>query len=308
MTIKDPPPRDLNADEYAFLTNYGSAALREQDPGVRAVARVAAVAAARWYHDRGVSWAEIARALGISPGALRDWRGSGEAASKRALRSGTGGSATLSRTRAWPAHGTSRPALVLVALGSPGPDQNDFAGEAAAIRRLLQPQEIEVIERCAIELGELNQELDKLRPAVLHLAAHFDFGLVRLSAGQASVAAITTTDLTRTIRAARALPELVGLTGCDTEAVCEALTDPSQPGGPILAAAGWRGRLNDPQARLFTERFYAGLATGASVGTAFEAPMITVTTRWPEQAEPYLAGNPLAVPFPSSSAKATFSQ
>jgi CHAT domain-containing protein len=160
------------------------------------------------------------------------------------------------------------------------------------------------MERCAIELGELKQDLDDLQPTVLHVAAHVEYGLVHLSAEDAKVSAATGYDLGAAIRNANVPPALVVLSGCDTGTVCQMLTGPGHlaSGIPVPAATGWHGNLNDRQARLFTERFYARLAAGATVNEAFDGPFITVTTRWPGQAQPYLSGNAVMVPFPAGPA------
>jgi CHAT domain len=295
-----PSPRHvLNADEYSLLAGYAVAVRQAPNDRVRELALAAVVQAAHYYHERGAAWAEIARALGVPVHVLREWRGTaGVSVKPRARRSASAVTGLFDAS----AHPQRHPAVrqvVLVALGTTNVSGNDFPGEAAAIRRVLRPHGIAVIERCAVELGELKQELDELHPAILHVAAHFDFGLVHLSAENGRTSATLTWDLCTSIRDTQTPPVLVVLNGCETASLSETLTD-QRPGvgKPVTTAIGWRGRLKDPQAQLFAERLYAGLASGTDAGHSFAGPQITVTARWPGQVWPRLSDSPLTIPFP----------
>lgn len=287
----------LDAQTYAFLARYGAAVRDAPDGTARQFAREAAVQAARRYHDDGVSWADISRALGIRVTTLRDWRGEAGAAKLPAPIS-----TVTELTRIVPDTGRSEVSVsptVLVALGTISVGGNDFPAEAAVLRRVLRPHGIEVTERCAVELGELQQELDRLRPAVLHLAAHLESGMVFLSAEDDKPSATSVFDLCQAIRTLDQPPRLVVLNGCDTDSACQVLTRLDQGTGlPVTAAVGWRGTITDSRARFFARRLYEQLAAGSSAGNAFQAPHLTVTTRWPGRMEPVLHGNALVSPFP----------
>jgi hypothetical protein len=174
---------------------------------------------------------------------------------------------------------------------------NDFAREIAMIRRMLRLRKIEVTERYAVEISELLQDVSALRPAIVHIAAHFSLGSVHLSLdGQTT--AILTHDLCRVIKSATAPPDLVVLNGCDTWTYADLLTRPDAAGiVQVPAAVGWSGQVTDAQARLFAERFYGQLASGDDVGTAFEAPALTITAQWPGQSEPRLFGLTTVTPL-----------
>jgi hypothetical protein len=285
------PRRLLTAGEYATLARHAGRIASAADPGQRGTAQAAAVQAARRYRRRGVGWAEIAHALGVTEATLRDWRGSQGLAVKPSLGPGTGHiiddparAAVRSQARL-PLSPTA-----YLAMGSMKASGNDFACEIAAIRRVLRLCKVEAAERCAVEISELRQDLNDLRPAVVHVAAHFNLGSVHLSLN-GETAAILTNDLCRVIHAVKAPPDLVVLNGCDTWTYADQLTRPDAAGiVHVLAAAGWRGQVTDAQARLFAERFYGELASGREVGTAFETAALTVTIQWPGQGEPRLDG------------------
>jgi hypothetical protein len=166
-----PAGRALAAGEIAVLAGYADRVRRAPDDDQRQIAQAAAVHAARHYRDRGAGWAGIARALGVSAAVLRDWRGDGAEAKPRPDPAG-------SADREAPGQAgqriTRRPGLrpmVYVALGSMQARGNDFAREAAAIRRVLRLMNIEVMERCAVEISELREEVGAMRPAIVHIAA-----------------------------------------------------------------------------------------------------------------------------------------
>jgi transposase-like protein len=286
----------LDAQTYAFLAGYGAAVRNAPDAMARRLACEVAVRTARRYHDDGVSWAEIAKALGIQIATLRDWRG-GASASKPAAPVSTVEALTTISTEA----GTGAPRtqrIALIALGAASANGNDFPAEAAAIRRMLRPHGIHVAERCAVELGELKQELDALRPAALHLAAHLQYGLVYLSAEDGKPSATSVHDVCDAIRTSEQPPRLVVFNGCDTAHACHMLTQLNEARGlPVASAIGWCGTLEDSRGRFFAQRFYAQLAGGDQVGRSFESPRLTITARWPDRTKPVLYGNALVSPF-----------
>lgn len=292
-------PRALTASQYAVLAGHAGRVASAADDSQRETATAAAVQAARRYRKRGAGWRDIARALGIPEATLREWRGNEGRASK--MRPGLGTGQTTGRSAQAAVHARTRSPLrpmAYLALGSMKANGNDFACEVAMIRRMLRLRKIEVTERYAVEISELLQDVSATRPAIVHVAAHFSLGSVHLSL-DGEAAAILTHDLCRVIKSATAPPDLVVLNGCDTWTYAEQLTRPDAAGiVQVPAAVGWHGQVTDAQARLFAERFYGQLASGDDVGTAFEAPALTITAQWPGQGEPRLFGLTGTTPLP----------
>lgn len=290
MTLR-PGRRALTADEWGFLAQCAVLIGTATNDADRDLAIATAVAAARRYRQEGVGWEEIADALGMEPAELRDWRGGASGVRKPAAggRPRVAMAPRLQRRRGW------TPAVLrwtaLVATGNAKVNGNDFAGEAAVIRQSLQPFGMIVIERFNIEIAEIRRELDESRPAVLHLAAHADFGAVHLSLDGAA-SGVLHTDLHRAIRSATVRPTLVVLNCCDSEMLARNLAALGAGGDPgVEAAVGWHGAVTDEQAQVFAGRLYRGLATASTIGQPFDDAHLTVTARWPDQAIPRLFGN-----------------
>jgi hypothetical protein len=282
------PPRRLTAGQRGVLAQCAVWLWTAGDDTDWDLAVATAVAAARRCRSAGARWAEIAEALGVAERQLREWRGgisakppAGPLPSSADRRS----AGQLSRT-------------VLIALGDPVVNGNDFAKEAATIRWLLDLHGVTVIERSNIEITEIRRELDAANPAVLHLAAHSDFGAVHLHAGSLR-SAILHADVHQTVRSAVQPPLMVVLSCCDTEQLARSLTTRGAVrGGPTVhTAIGWRGAVTDEQAHLFAEVFYRRLAEPAAVGPSFGDAHLAVTSRWKGQAEPRLFGDAAAVPL-----------
>jgi hypothetical protein len=242
----------------------------------------AAVTAAHRYRQQQASWNEIAEALGIPPDLLRDWLGSGAATSKPPLDLPPPG------PPARPQHRT--------AAGRPDHARQPQAGrqrlrrEAALIRKLLEPHGVSVVERSNVEITEFRQQLEAVRPAVLHLAAHMAFGTIHLSLDRNPVALLPD-DVHLAIRAATWRPTLVVLNCCDSDRLARSLTVDTGGQATAAAAVGWRGTVNEEQTRVFARVLYRRLAGAASLGALFDDAHLTVTATWPDQARPVLHGN-----------------
>jgi hypothetical protein len=275
------PPRRLTAQQRAWLAQCANLASSTPDPDERQQMVAAAVTAAHRYRQQQASWNEIAEALGIPPDLLRDWLGSGAATSKPPLDLPPPGP---------PAPSTGQPPAVLITLGNPKPGGNDFAAEAALIRKLLEPHGVSVVERSNVEITEFRQQLEAVRPAVLHLAAHMAFGTIHLSLDRNPVALLPD-DVHLAIRAATWRPTLVVLNCCDSDRLARSLTVDTGGQATAAAAVGWRGTVNEEQTRVFARVLYRRLAGAASLGALFDDAHLTVTATWPDQARPVLHGN-----------------
>jgi hypothetical protein len=165
------------------------------------------------------------------------------------------------------------------------------------IRQLLEPHGINVVERANVEITEFRQQLDTVRPAVLHLAAHTAFGAIHLSLDGDPVALLPD-DVHAAIRAATWRPALVVLNCCDSDRLARSLAVPAGGSAPAAAVIGWRGTVYEDQAPVFARVLYRSLAGAASLGALFDDAYLTVTATWPGQALPLLHGNAAIHPFP----------
>lgn len=212
-----------------------------------------AVAAARSYRHDGVTWREIAAALGISADVLRDWR-------SEVRRPSTSQEDTRSSPVALGHQSAAARAgsVILVATGDASVGGNDFANEVACVRKALRGQAT-VIERANIEIGELRREIDEHWPITVHLAAHADFSAIHLSLDGAPMAVLPD-DIARAIRSAAHPPSLVVLNCCDSDQLARTMVmrrDGRSVTG-VERAIGWRGAVTDEQARVFASLFYGG--------------------------------------------------
>lgn len=245
----------------------------------------AAVAAARYYRHSGVAWDEIAAALGISTDELRTWRGT--APRMESAHSTPPPARTVWELVGPPAAHPPPVGTVLVAMGDATVNGNDFASEAACVRKALRLR-APVIERANIEIAELRREIEQHRPAVVHLAAHVHMGLIHLSIDGAPMAVLPG-DIARAIQAAVNQPYAVVFNCCDTEQLAHQLArreDRLSTGATL--AIGWRGEVTDEQARTFASMLYGAYDGPHTIIAAFDDARLTVTARWPGQAMPLL--------------------
>jgi hypothetical protein len=196
-----------------------------------------------------------------------------------------------------PPHPPGATGVLMAAVGSA--KTNDFAREVAAIRTALAPLGDDVVvERFNVEIAEISPGLGAHRPAMLHIAAHSDMGCVFLCLDGAA-SAVEHFHLHRAMRDAPARPALVVLNFCDSQHLAHALVVPDALRSRTLdAAIGWRGTVTDEQARIFATQLYARLSRGDNAQASFDLADLTVTTTWPDQAEPCLNGDGSTIPFP----------
>jgi hypothetical protein len=95
---------------------------------------------------------------------------------------------------------------------------------------------------------------------------------------------------------------LAVLNFCDSQHLAHTLVVPDAiHRRTVDAAIGWRGTVTDVQARTFATHLYARLSRGDNVRTCFDPAHLSVTTTWPDQAEPHLNGDGSTTPFPRRS-------
>jgi hypothetical protein len=227
-------PRRLTSGERARLAQLVILIAATSD-AQRHHAIAAAVAAARDYRRSGVAWDEIAAALGLSTDELRTWRGTAPRATATLP-------ASPSSRAVWEGPEVNpRPVgTVLVAMGDATVNGNDFASEAACVRKALSLRAT-VIERANIEIAELRREIERHRPAVVHLAAHAHMGLIHLSIDGAPMAVLPA-DIARAIHAAACQPHAVVFNCCASEQLAHQMArreDRLSTG--VTLAIGWRG-------------------------------------------------------------------
>jgi hypothetical protein len=158
---------------------------------------------------------------------------------------------------------------VLIASGDATVNGNDFASEAACIRKA-PSQRVAVIERTNIEIAELRREIERHRPTVVHLAAHADMGLIHLSTDGAPTA-VRPADITHVIRSATHQRHTVVFNCCDSEQLARqmVLREHQLSTGGMLAI-GWRGDVTDEQARTFASLLYRAFDGPHSILVAFD--------------------------------------
>ncbi|MFC4063397.1 hypothetical protein [Actinoplanes subglobosus] len=172
-------------------------------------------------------------------------------------------------------------------MGDPTVNGNDFASEAACIRKALTPRAI-VIERANIEIAEFRREIEQHQPTVVHLAAHADMGLIHLTIDGTPMA-VEPAAIAQAIRAAAFRPHTVVFNFCDSEQLARHMAwRDDRRSGTVTQAIGWRGNITDQQARTFAALLYGPYAGPHSIIAAFGDARLTVTARWPGQAVPLL--------------------
>ncbi|WP_327682263.1 hypothetical protein [Kitasatospora sp. NBC_00458] len=147
---------------------------------------------------------------------------------------------------------TATTRIVLFLSGDPRPGQNDFGAEVALVRDTLIGSAFEVFERTSVALPEICPALDRYRPAVLHIAAHSEFGGVRLVQGEDRLV-IDHTLLSEQIARARHPPRIAVLNVCDSSDLGEAIA------GTVGAVVSWPHTLTDGQAQAFSAQLYRSL-------------------------------------------------
>ncbi|MBT8227542.1 MAG: hypothetical protein HKP61_07245 [Dactylosporangium sp.] len=291
--MSPPGGRAPTADEYNALYQH-AALLRAGHPDIEAL-----VAVARVYRGRGVAWAAIAAAYGISADLLRDWRGAITDAAKPPV--GTVfPSPHPSRTlpqRLQPSHRVAPARTILFAAGHAAPGGNDFASEAARIRALVCPHGVEVIERFNIELAELRRNLDGVRPAAVHIAAHHSDGAIALSI-DSRPCFVDPEDLGRAIRTSTHNPVLAMRACCHSYQPAQRLAGNwARPAPAAETAIGWSGQVTDERASTFATQFYPYLAAGSTAGRCFTDARLNVIARWPGMAAPQIFGDASSTPL-----------
>ncbi|HET8661876.1 MAG TPA: CHAT domain-containing protein [Micromonosporaceae bacterium] len=305
----------LSAPDIGYLRAIGDAVRAAPTERDRHLAVQLALAIARQHRLNGVGWPPIAVALGVDHMELGRWRlnagdakpGAGNlppetrphaalaapdsphqrltnagwvhqamsASQSISQPSASNASSPSSGLGADPQILSGRSRSVMFASGDPHRGRNQFGQEAAIIRQLLTLARVDVREMACIALGELALHLNRIRPLVLHLAAHNAFGGIYLSLDGAACS-VAHTAILDALGRAHTPPRLVVLTVCHSAQLARALVADG-----IESSLGWPSEVNDDQARLFAAQLYQALGSGAPVTDGCAVASSTVAQRWP---------------------------
>ncbi|MFJ9371644.1 hypothetical protein ACIRRA_45690 [Nocardia sp. NPDC101769] len=241
----------------------------------RDIAIRALVDTARAYRDRA-GWTDIAIAAGVTVDQLRQWRDEHPGIAKRDV--------AIQRRVMRPPSPAETPMLLIV-TGHPDvrPRQtNDFTTETAMIRERCEHR-FTVKEIAGIALHDIPHAIDDNLPAIVHLAAHSDYGEIFLSHNGAPMG-ITRSLLVNTLLRSTHKTTALVLNFCDSLTLAQTLADADH----IVIA--WPSTVDDKQCREFNDVFYRMLARGRSIGASFDDAEITVS-RWTDLLKPRLLGD-----------------
>ena len=141
---------------------------------------------------------------------------------------------------------------------------------------------VDVRELACVELGELAGHLDTLRPSILHVAAHSSFGGIFLSL-DGSPLSVGYEAFTATIKRSFR-PRLIVMNLCGSHALSGSLTR------LVHSLITWPNGVDDNQSQVFASQLYHSLATGRTVGQAYNDSCAIMLERWPGLDPPALTG------------------
>jgi hypothetical protein len=282
MTYPKPDPRGpptLTAGENAWLRQLGdlvpSAPTRSRDIAISVV-----IHAARSYRRTGVTWAQIAIAIGVDLGTLLDWRDCHppEVKAHGFTRQPQRGRRTALGRRHPSVLSTS---TVLACSGHPKPNNNDFSSEIALIRQHMEPR-LPTKEVVCVQPDEIANLLSDHCPQIFHLAAHSNGGSVFLSLGAEPIPVQHSHLVQAIMRSSHRTPIIV-LNFCDSIVAGRTLAG---HGSSVIC---WPGMVHDGQSRELAGLLYRNIAGGRTLGDSVDNATITLT-RWTGLLLPQLFG------------------
>lgn len=312
----------LSVEEVLRLQGLGARVRNAGSRIERDLAIDATMVVARRHRDTPVAWTTLARSIGIGDSTLRRWRrrnappvaplppvdpptilqdsGPSHAEAGVETEPSLGASGELAANLSTPESTVSNsvdstvrtlidiadvPARrrVLVLTGDPRPGRNVFDVEVARIRLELGTS-IGHPHIAMVELGEIAKNIDRERPAVIHVAAHRGSGGIALSLRDRTLF-VDPHALLDAIERARHRPRCVVLNFCRSDEVADRLSRTA------VSAVTWSGQFYDEQAVCFTGEFYRQMAQGAQLPRCFEEAKHLTATLWTDVTGPNLHGS-----------------
>jgi hypothetical protein len=264
----------LTTEEYNHLALLGQL-VTHAAPEHQHTAITVAVDHITRYRDHA-TWDDIATALGITTTRLREWRDQAVSTAK---------SHNLAPLPPRLYRTTVPNATLLIITGHPNaqPGQtNDFTTETATIRHHAKTH-FDVHDIAGIALNEVGHAIQRYAPAILHIAAHSDYGDVFLTHSTTPLP-VPRTILADAITRATPKPTLVVLNFCGSVDLAYRLATDG------YAVVTWPGKVLDTQAQEFAQTFYHSLAAGHPLGAAFDDTTITLA-RYADLLKPNLNGD-----------------
>ena len=157
--------------------------------------------------------------------------------------------------------------------------------EAARLQEQLEmvknPQRnIEIIQRFAVRLDQIQKELLNNRPNILHFSGHGDIGVLAFEDANGNTAVVRAETFGRVVASHKDL-ECVVLHACYSEEVAKACAK------HVGAVVGSVDSVDDRAARHFTYAFYQAIAHGHSYEDAFQMGLVEVELHYPDEAKVY---------------------